>query len=392
MAKKRDYYEVLGVPKNATGDDVKKAFRKLAKEHHPDMHKENKKAAEERFKEISEAYEVLADAEKRKRYDAGGFEGVANDFGSQGFQWRDFSRQGDVADIFGDIFGRGGGGGRPFGGSIFDEMFGSTRGGPGRAGPRQGDHLQVVVPVTLAEAATGVEREIPIRRNEPCESCGGTGAKRGTRPETCPNCQGTGQVRQVSQHGAARMVTVSGCGRCNGIGEIVKEKCPACAGEGTREHRTKIKVKIPAGVDDGIRLRIADEGEAGMNGGPRGNLYVVVEVVPDARFYREGDDLHVDAVVPFPTAALGGEVEVPTVTGDKARVKVPRGTLSNAMLRLPGLGMPRMGSASRGDMIVRVVIHVPTDLSRDEEELLRRLAEIRGTPGGAKRGVFNKFR
>jgi molecular chaperone DnaJ len=389
VAQKRDYYEVLGVARGASPEEVKKAFRRLAKEHHPDMHKENKKAAEERFKEVSEAYEVLADPEKRRRYDASGFQGVATDFGGEGFRWENFSHQADVADIFGDIFGRGG---TSFGGSIFDDMFGAARGGPGRAGPRQGDHLQVVVPITLQEAATGVEREITLRRQEPCESCGGTGAKRGTKPETCPNCQGTGQLRQVQQRGVARMITVAGCGRCGGVGEIVKEKCPACGGEGTREHRPKIKVKIPSGVDDGVRLRIPEEGEAGMNGGPRGNLYVVVEVVPDGRFRREGDDLHVDALVPFPVAALGGEVEVPTVTGETARVKVPRGAPSNTMLRLPGLGMPRMGSASRGDMMVRVVVEVPKDISKEEEELLRRLAEHRGMNVGGKRGVFTKFR
>jgi len=386
---KRDYYEVLGLERSANPDEVKKAFRKLAKEHHPDVHKENKKAAEEKFKELSEAYEVLADPQKRKRYDAGGFEGVATDFGDQGFRWQDFSRAGDVADIFGDMFARRG---APFGGTIFDEMFGSARGGPGRAGPRQGDHLQVTVPVTLQEAATGVEREIPIRRREPCEACGGTGAKRGTRPEVCTTCQGTGQVRQVSQRGVARMITVTSCGRCDGTGAVVREKCPTCAGEGAREHRPKIKLKIPAGVDDGVRLRIADEGEAGMNGGPRGHLYVALEVIPDARFRREGDDLHVEAAVPYPVAVLGGEVDVPTVLGDTARVKVARGTRANTLLRLPGLGMPRMGSSSRGDMVARVVIEVPREPTREEEELLRRLAELRGVSLGARRGVFNKFR
>ena len=389
MAKKRDYYEVLGIARGATPDEVKKAFRKLAKEHHPDMNQGDRKAAEERFKEISEAYDVLSNPDKRKRYDAGGFEGVNAEAGGQGFNWQDFSRRGDVADIFSEILrGRQG----PFAGSFFDEMFGAARGGPGRAGPRQGDHLQVVVPVTLLEAATGMDREIPIRRHEPCEACGGSGAKRGTRPETCTNCQGTGQVRQVVQHGAARMVTVSGCGRCNGVGEVVRERCPQCAGEGSREHRPKIKVKIPPGVDDGIRLRIAGEGEAGMNGGPRGDLFVAIEMVPDPRFEREGDDLHLDAPVPFATAALGGEVEVPTVAGDTARVKVPKGTRSNALLRLPGLGMPRMGMGGRGDMIVRVVIDVPRDLTREEEDLLRKLADLRGSHAAGRRGVFTKFR
>jgi len=195
LPNKRDYYEVLGVPKSASAEEVKRAFRRLAKEHHPDMHKENKKAAEEKFKELSEAYEVLADPQKRRRYDAGGFEGVATDFGEQGFRWQDFSHASDVADIFGDLFGRRG---AAYGGSIFDDVFGG-RSGPGRAGPRQGNHLQAVVPVTLQEAASGIEREIPIRRQEPCESCGGTGAKRGTKAEACQNCQGTGQVRHVQQ-------------------------------------------------------------------------------------------------------------------------------------------------------------------------------------------------
>ena len=388
LPNKRDYYEVLGVPKSASAEEVKRAFRRLAKEHHPDMHKENKKAAEEKFKELSEAYEVLADPQKRRRYDAGGFEGVATDFGEQGFRRQDFSHASDVADIFGDLFGRRG---AAYGGSIFDDVFGG-RSGPGRAGPRQGNHLQAVVPVTLQEAASGIEREIPIRRQEPCESCGGTGAKRGTKAEACQNCQGTGQVRHVQQRGVARMVSITSCGRCGGSGEVVRERCQACAGEGSREHRPRIKVKIPAGIDDGMRLRIPEEGEAGLNGGPRGNLYVGVEIIADPHFRREGDDLHVDAAVPYPVAVLGGEVEVPTISGDTARVKVPRGTRANALLRLPGLGMPRLGSASRGDMLVHAVIEVPQEVSREEEDLLRQLAARRGADVGGRRGVFNKFR
>lgn len=379
---------MLGVPKSASAEEVKKAFRRLAKEHHPDMHKENKKAAEEKFKELSEAYEVLADSEKRRRYDAGGFEGIASDFGGGGFKWQDFSHASDVADIFGDLFGRRGGLG---GASIFDEVFGG-RGSPGRLGPRQGNHLQAVVPLTLHEAASGIEREIPIRRSEPCESCGGTGAKRGTRPETCQTCQGTGQVRHVQQRGVARMVSITSCGRCGGAGEVVKERCPACAGQGSREHRPRIKVKIPAGIDDGMRLRIPEEGESGLNGGPRGNLYVVVEIIPDTHFRREGDDLHVEASVPYPVAVLGGEVEIPTISGETARVKIPRATQANALLRLPGLGMPRLGTASRGDMLVHAIIEVPQEVSREEEELLRELAAKRGANLAGRRGVFKGFR
>jgi len=199
-------------------------------------------------------------------------------------------------------------------------------------------------------------------------------------------------VRNVTQHGSARMVTVAGCARCNGLGEVIREKCTTCLGEGSREHRLKVKVKIPPGVDDGIRVRVAGEGESGTNGGPRGDLFVAIEMVPDPRFDREGDDLHYDAVIPLPTAALGGEVDVPTVMGDTARVKIPKGTRSNSTLRLGGHGMPRINASSRGDMIIRVVIDVPKDLTREEEDLLRRWAELRGSAAGARRGVFNKFR
>lgn len=390
MAPKRDYYEVLGVPRSASEEEIKKAFRRLAKQHHPDMNKENPKAAEERFKEISEAYEVLADAEKRRRYDVSGHEAVRQDFGAQGFRWENFTHINDISDLFGGVFGRRSSGG---GDSILEELFG---GGMGqrvhRTGPRQGDHLQVVVPVTLAEAAGGVDRELVITRAEACTECGGTGARRGTRPEPCSTCQGTGQVRQVTQRGVARMVTVTSCARCNGSGAVVKEKCLRCNGSGALEHHPKIAVKIPPGVDDGTRLRIPGEGEAGMNGGPRGNLYVIVEVVPDNQFRREGDDLLLDAEVPYPIAALGGEITVPTVAGGEARVKVPKGTKSNSLLRLPGLGMPRMGASTRGDMIVRVLVEVPEKLTREEEELLRKFAQMRGLDVSTRRGVFSKFR
>ena len=388
MAQRKDYYEVLGVERSATEEEIKKAFRKLAKLHHPDMAKGDKKQAEEKFKEISEAYEVLADKQKRQRFDQRGHEGVAQDFGDQGFGWQDFTHYQDISDIFDDILRRRGGGS-----TIFDDFFGlGGQGARGRSGPRMGDHLQVVVPVTLQEAAQGVDREITLRRSEPCTECGGTGARRGTKPERCGECQGTGQVRHVTARGVARMVTVTGCPSCSGMGEVIRDKCAQCRGTGAQEHRPKINVKIPAGVDDGVRLRIQGEGESGMNGGPRGNLYVVVEVVADPRFHREGTDLYYDAEVPFPIAALGGEVDVPTVTGESARVKVPRGTRGNAQLRLPGLGMPRMGSTRRGDMIVRVVVEVPKDLSKEEEEILQRLADLRGLKVSARKGVFSKFR
>jgi len=390
VAQKRDYYAVLGVERSAAQDEIKRAFRRLAKKHHPDMAQGDKKEAEERFKEVSEAYEVLADPEKRARYDRAGFAGVSQDFGSQGFTWDNFTHFGDVSDIFGDLFGRRG---APFGGSVFDAFFGPQgAGGRVRGGPRQGDHLQVVVPVTLAEAASGVEKEITIQRHEPCADCGGTGAKRGTKPERCGNCGGSGQVRHMTQRGVARMVTITSCMPCSGSGQVLRERCAACAGHGLVEHRPKIGVKVPSGVDVGSRLRIPGEGEAGVNGGPRGNLYVLVEVIPDPRFDREGPTLHHEARVPFPIAALGGEIEVPTVDGETARVKVPRATAGNAQLRLPGLGMPRIDGGRRGDMIVHLVVDVPRSLTKEEEELLRQLADLRGWQIAGKRGVFSKFR
>lgn len=390
MAAKDDYYKTLGVERNATPDEVKKAFRRLAKKYHPDMAQGDKKEAEEKFKQISEAYEVLADAEKRRRYDQAGFAGVSQDFGSQGFTWENFTHFGDVSDIFGDLFGRRG---APFGGSVFDAFFGGPGvGGRVRGGPRQGDHLQVVVPITLAEAARGVEKQITLQRHEACESCQGTGAERGTKPERCNECNGAGQVRHMTQRGVARMVTITSCSQCNGTGQVIRARCTACRGSGLKEHHPTIGVKIPAGVDVGSRLRIPREGEAGIAGGPRGNLYVLVEIIPDPRFEREGPNLHHEVRVPFPVAALGGEVEVPTIYGETARVKVPRGTASNAQLRLPGLGMPRIEGGRKGDLLVHLVVEVPQSLSKEEEELLRRMAELRGWQVAGKRGVFSKFR
>lgn len=390
MAAKEDYYKTLGVERNASPEEIKRAFRKLAKKYHPDMAEGDKQEAEERFKQVSEAYEVLADEEKRRRYDRGGFQGVTQDFGSQGFTWDNFTHFGDVSDIFGDLFGRRG---APFGGSVFDSFFGAAGGGGHvRGGPRQGDHLQVVVPITLAEAARGVEKEITIRRHETCERCAGSGAAQGTKPERCGECNGAGQVRHVTQRGVARMVTITSCPQCNGAGQVIRQRCAGCGGSGLTEHHPKIGVKVPPGVELGSRLRIPGEGEAGIGGGPRGNLYVLVEIIRDPRFEREGPNLHHEARVPFPVAALGGEIEVPTVYGDSARVKVPRGTSGSAPLRLPGLGMPRLGGGRKGDMVVHLVVDVPTTLSKEEEELLRRLAEMRGWQVAGRRGVFSKFR
>ncbi len=390
MAPKKDYYQTLGVERKASVEEIKRAFRRLAKKYHPDMAKGDKKEAEERFKDVSEAYEVLADSAKRQRYDRAGFAGVKQEFGSQGFTWDNFTHFGDVSDIFGDIFGRRG---APFAGSVFDTFFaGSGPGGRVRGGPRQGDHLQVVVPVTLAEAARGVEKRIAIHRHEPCGACRGSGAAKGTQPERCGNCSGSGQVRHHTQRGVARMVTITSCVQCGGTGQVVRARCNECEGRGLIEHRPKIGVKVPPGVDIGSRLRIPQEGEAGTNGGPRGNLYVLVEIIPDPRFEREGPHLHHEARVPFPVAALGGEIEVPTIHGDTARVKVPRGTAGNAQLRLPGLGMPQMNGGHKGDMVVHLVVDVPKSLSKEEEELLRQLATLRGWQVGGRRGVFSKFR
>ncbi len=363
---KRDYYEVLGVPKNAEPDGIKRAYRKIALRYHPDKNPGNQEA-EERFKDAAEAYEVLSDTEKRERYDRFGFAGV----GGQGRQFTSFE---EVFSAFGDIFGGGG--------SIFEEFFGGGRRGQ-RAGRGRGAHLKVDLEVTLAEVGEGTRKTIEITRNEVCATCRGTGAKQGTRPVRCTECGGRGEIVRSQGFFAMR----STCPRCHGTGEVIESPCGECGGRGRRPEKREITVNIPPGVGHGTPLRVSGEGEAGPRGGSRGDLFCEIHVKRHPFFVRHGDDLLLEMPIGFAQAALGAEIEVPTLQG-KSRLKIPRGTASGTQLRMRGMGVPSLDGYGVGDQLVRVVVEVPTKLDKEHEEVLRRYAELEEQNVGAKRRSF----
>lgn len=358
---KRDYYEVLSVSRNASLDEVKKAYRKLAMQFHPDRNPGNKEA-EEKFKEASEAYEVLSDQEKRQRYDAYGHEGVRNSFGAGGFTWQDFHHFGDISDIFGDledIFGLG---------SIF-----GGRTGRSRRGIRRGADLQYELEITLNEAATGVEKKIEIPRHETCTDCRGSGAKSGTSPQTCPTCNGSGQQRYTQGF----FTFAQPCTRCRGQGTIITDPCPKCKGSGMIEQIRSLSVKVHPGVDTGVRLRIRGEGEAAPGGGQPGDLYVLINVKPHSVFERHENDLVCEVSISFTQAVVGAEIEVPTLDGNVS-MKIPAGTPSHKLFRLRGKGIPDLHGRGTGDLHVQVVVEVPTKLTAKQKELLLEFAKSRG--------------
>jgi molecular chaperone DnaJ len=349
---KRDYYEVLGVGRNASDEELKKAYRKLALKFHPDKNPDSRPEAEERFKELVEAYQVLADAERRSMYDRFGhaaFEqgaGAGFDFGA-GFE-----------DIIGDLFG---------------DFFGTGRGRGGRGRSRRGQDLRYDLELTFEEAAAGCEKTISIPRLASCETCGGNGAKPGTHPRTCPQCRGSGQVR--FQQGFFSIA--KSCGHCNGQGSIIQSPCATCGGTGVRRRTAQLSIKIPAGVDTGSRLKLRGEGEGGGNGGPAGDLYVVLQVRPHPLFAREGNDVVCEVPVSFAQAALGTEIEVPTLDG-RHKVKIPAGTQSGHLVRLKARGVADLNGYGRGDQIVRVVVETPRKLSARQRELLEEFARLSG--------------
>ncbi|HJD46210.1 MAG TPA: molecular chaperone DnaJ [Candidatus Mediterraneibacter norfolkensis] len=359
---KRDYYEVLGVSKNASDAEIKKAYRALAKKYHPDMNPGDKEA-EKKFKEASEAYAVLSDADKRRQYDQFGhaaFEGGAG--GAGGFGGFDFNGA-DFSDIFGDIFG--------------DLFGGSARRGRSN-GPMKGANIRKSIRITFEEAVFGCEKELDLVLKDPCESCHGTGAKPGTSPETCPKCGGKGQVVYTSQSFFGTVQNVQTCPNCNGSGKIIKEKCPDCSGTGYTSSRKKIKVTIPAGIDNGQSVRIRDKGEPGVNGGPRGDLLVEINVSRHPIFQRQ--DVHIFSTVPisFAVAALGGDIRIPTVDGDVIYTVKP-GTKTDTKVRLKGKGVPSLRNAQvRGDHYVTLVIQTPERLSSEAKEALKRFDELTG--------------
>ncbi len=354
---KRDYYTVLDVPKNASADDLKRAYRKLAFKFHPDRNPGDADA-EAKFKEAAEAYEILSDAESRRVYDQFGHAGLEG----AGAGPRGFSSFDDIFSAFSDIFGGGGGGRSPF-----DDLFG--RGGR-RSRAERGNSLKCELTLTFDEIARGVEKTIDLKRNEPCEECEGSGAKKGTSPVACPDCGGAGAI-QVSQGFFAIRQT---CPRCRGEGTFVQTPCEKCRGSGRVPQRREITVRVPPGVAEGTQLRVTGEGESGRNGGPRGDLYCFVKQAPHPIFQREGDDLICEMPISFSQAALGADVEVPTLKG-KTNLKIPRGTQTNKVFRLRGLGLPNVYGQGRGELLVKVVIETPKKLSPRQEELLREFAE-----------------
>lgn len=351
MTQKRDYYEVLGVHREASETDLKSAYRKLALQYHPDRNPGNHEEATERFKEITEAYTVLADGEKRAAYDRYGHAGVAG-AATQG--WPDFSSTvfTDFEDLFGEFFGG---------------VFGRPRGPRSRA--QRGSDLRYEMEISFEEAATGLETKIKIPRWETCSECGGRGAKKGSDPATCRVCAGRGQLRQ--QQG---LFTVSRtCPECKGLGQVIREPCPVCQGQGRNRQEKVLGIKIPPGVEDGMKLRVSGEGEGGAFGGPPGDLYVALRVHEHPYFEREGSDLHCTMPISITQAAIGAEIKVPTVKGSYERLRIPEGTQPGSVFRIRGFGMPRVDERGRGDLYVHVQVMVPTHLSREQRRLLESL-------------------
>ena len=360
MADKRDYYEVLSLTRSATADDIRKAYRRLAMQYHPDKNPDNKEESEVRFKEISEAYEVLSDEDKRHRYDQFGHQGMKSSFGPGGFDFqRDFTHYGDIEDILGSFFGDSG--------SILDSFLGGGgRRRTSQSGPQQGSDLRFDIEIDLEEAVFGSEREITIPVAEECAECHGTGAAQGSQQEACKHCEGHGFI--IS--GGGFFHVRQACPVCRGAGKIVKHPCRKCGGNGRVKARKEISLKIPKGVDTGSRLRLSGKGEAGVRGAPAGDLYVIIHVKQHALFAREGDDTACTVPVPFDIAALGGEIEVPTFDG-YAQLKIPAGTESGKVFRLRNSGMPRVNEYGRGDQHVQVIVNVPSNLTSQQKKILK---------------------
>ncbi|HTZ22042.1 MAG TPA: molecular chaperone DnaJ [Opitutaceae bacterium] len=362
---KEDYYELLGVAKNASEEEIKKAYRKKAIQYHPDKNPGNKEA-EEQFKKVSEAYEVLQDAEKRAAYDRYGHAAFSGPGGGPGGPRGGYPGGfHDPFDIFREVFGQGGGGG-----GIFEEMFG---GGGSRDGGRDGSDLRYDLEITLEEAARGMEKELSFRKLVACERCDGTGAEPGSKRVTCPTCRGAGQIRRSG----GIIVFTQACPTCGGAGTRIEKPCNVCHGEGRAPKTTKINLRIPPGVDSGSRLRSSGNGEAGLAGGQPGDLYIVITVKEHELFERHGDDLFCEIPIKFTLATLGGTIEVPTLFG-KASLKLPAGTQSATTFRLRGKGMPHLRGSGQGDQLVRVQVEVPASLTGEQRRVLEEFARVCG--------------
>ena len=378
MADKRDYYEVLGVSKGASDDEIKKAYRKLAKKYHPDVNTDNPEAAE-KFKEAGEAYEVLSDSGKRQKYDQFGFAGVDPNYGggggAGGFGGFDMGGFGDLGDILNGMFGGG---------------FGSSRGSRQNA-PRRGESIRKNIMLTFEEAAFGCDKEITIDRIENCEECGGSGAAKGTSAETCPNCHGSGTVTQTQRTPLGMFQTQGACPNCRGTGKVIKTPCKACGGSGKSRRSRKLSVHIPAGIDEGQSIQLRGQGSAGANGGPAGDVLVTVGIRPHAIFTREGSDVICEIPISYTQAALGDTLQVPTIDG-KIEYKVPEGTQTGTVFRMKGKGIQNVNGRGRGDQFVRVNIEVPKNLSDRQKELLREFESAAGENHSARKGFWDKVK
>ena len=378
MADKRDYYEVLGVDKNADEKEIKKAYRKLAMKYHPDVSEEE--GSEEKFKEISEAYAVLSDDDKRKRYDQFGHAGM------EGFTAEDFYQNINFDDIFQgfDI------------GNIF-EMFGFGGGGMnrrgGRSGPQRGSDIYTDIQITLEEAFSGCEKEIKVTRSELCPTCNGSKSKPGHDPKTCPTCNGTGQIKEVSNTFLGQMVNVRPCRECGGTGKIITDPCDDCHGKGSKRKTKTIKIEIPEGVDEGNHLRVSGEGNCGEAAGLEGDLIVTVHIKGHRNFTREGDHLYLDQQISFPQAALGDLISIPTIEGKEVEFKIPSGTQSGTVFKLRGQGMNSVRHSGRGNMYVTVTVVVPKKLSSKQKKILTEFADVSGDEiKHVEKGLFDRVR
>lgn len=366
----RDYYEILGIDRNASTDEIKRAYRKLAKEYHPDLNPDNEEA-EQKFKEASSAYEILSDDDKRSRYDRFGHAGVDPQAGSQGF--------GGFGDIFDDLFDIFGGGG-----------FSSGR--SRRAGPVKGADLRYDLSIEFEEAVFGVEKEIKVSKEETCSTCEGTGAKEGTHKETCSKCNGSGEVKYAQQTPFGQFVRVGTCDECEGSGEIIKEKCHTCNGMGTEYKTKRINVKVPAGVNNDSIISIRGEGEPGERGGPHGDLYIYINVKSHKLFTRQGNHIFIDIDISFTQAALGAKITIPTLEGQE-KFTIPEGTQTGTQFKLKNEGVPHLRGSGRGDLYFTVNIEVPKKLTERQRELLLEYAKEEGEEvGEGKKSFFNKVK
>ena len=375
---KQDYYDTLGVSRSASEDEIKKSYRKLAMQYHPDRNPDDK-GAEDKFKTAAEAYEILSDPEKRARYDQYGHQGVASDFGSGGFQWTDFSRAGDFEDILGNMFG----------GSIFGDLFGGRSRGRGNG---RGEDLRVNLKLTLEELAKGVSTTLRITRYVPCDDCQSTGANDRQSVRVCSTCQGQGKVQQRTSSLLGIVMNVTTCPSCQGQGKTIDSPCGPCEGQGRQMKTVTVKVDIPTGAGDENYMRLQGQGHSGIRSGPAGDVLVVIEQEVHEYFERQDDDIIFVMPLSFSQAALGDQAEVPTLTG-KVRLSIPPGTQSGKIFRLRGKGIPHLNGYGQGDQLVKVILWTPTKLTGRETELFQELSELdSGKTPGNDRGFFNRMR